>query len=129
MKKSDFVHSRLSPLLRALDDDILAVSYGKVGTKEHVYIIFDGGYLEIDVSGLDNAGITELVTRSSFAMIEAANKIASDKLHRIEQEHNNELRRENAELRAMVRALLTAHTVEVEIEHGRAKFYDAAILD
>ena len=35
-------------------------------------------------------------------MIEAANKIASDKLHRIEQEHNNELRRENAELRAMV---------------------------
>lgn len=63
MKKSDFVHSRLSPLLRALDDDILAVSYGKVGTKEHVYIIFVGGYLEIDVSGLDNAGITELVTR------------------------------------------------------------------
>lgn len=62
-------------------------------------------------------------------MIEAANKIASDKLHRIEREHNNELRRENAELRAMVRALLTAHTVEIEIEHGRAKFYDAAILD
>ena len=45
VKKSDFVHSRLSPLLRALDDDILAVSYGKVGTKEHVYIVFDGGYL------------------------------------------------------------------------------------
>lgn len=63
MKKTDFVHSRLSPLLRALDDDILAVSYGKVGTKEHVYIVFVGGYLEIDVSGLDNAGITELITR------------------------------------------------------------------
>ena len=63
MKKTDFVHSRLSPLLRALDDDILAVSYGKVGTKEHVYIVFVGGYLEIDVSGLDNTGITELVTR------------------------------------------------------------------
>lgn len=63
MKKTDFVHSRLSPLLRALDDNILAVSYGKVGTKEHVYIVFVGGYLEIDVSGLDNAGITELVTR------------------------------------------------------------------
>lgn len=62
-------------------------------------------------------------------MIEAANKIASDKLHRIEQEHNNELRRENAELRAMVRALLAAHTVEIEIERGRAKFYDVAILD
>lgn len=63
MKKADFVHSRLFPLLRALDDDILAVSYGKVGTKEHVYIIFDGGYLAIDVSDFDNAGITELVTR------------------------------------------------------------------
>lgn len=63
MKKADFVHSRLSPLLRSLDDDILAVSYGKVGTKEHVYIIFGGGYLAIDVSGLDNAGITELVVR------------------------------------------------------------------
>ena len=63
MKKSDFVHSRLSPLLLALDDDILAVSYGKAGTKEHVYIIFGGGYLAIDVSGLDNAGITELVVR------------------------------------------------------------------
>lgn len=63
MKKTDFVHSRLSPLLRALDDDILAVSYGKVGTKEHVYIIFGGGYLAIDVSGLDNARITELVVR------------------------------------------------------------------
>lgn len=63
MKKADFVHSRLSPLLRALDDDILAVSYGKVGAKEHVYIVFDGGYLGIDVSGLDNAGITELVVR------------------------------------------------------------------
>lgn len=63
MKKADFVHSHLSPLLRVLDDDILAVSYGKVGTKEHVYIIFDGGYLVIDVSGLDNAGITELVVR------------------------------------------------------------------
>lgn len=63
MKKSDFVHSRLSPLLRALDDDILAVSYGRVGSQEHVYIIFDGGYLDIDVSGLNNAGITELVTR------------------------------------------------------------------
>ncbi len=62
-------------------------------------------------------------------MIELSNKIASDKLHRIEQEHNNELRRENAELRAMVRALLTAHTVDIEIEHGRAKFYDAANLD
>lgn len=63
MKKTDFVHSRLSPLLRALDDDILAVSYGKVDTKEHVYIVFVGGYLAIDVSGLNNAGITELVTR------------------------------------------------------------------
>lgn len=63
MKKNEFVEQKLSPLLRTLDDDILAVSYGKVGTKEHVYIIFDGGYLEIDVSGLDNAGITELVTR------------------------------------------------------------------
>lgn len=63
MKKSDFVHSRLSPLLRALDDDILAVSYGKVGTKEHVYIVFVGGYLAIDVSRLNNAGITEFVTR------------------------------------------------------------------
>lgn len=63
MKKADFVHSHLSPLLRVLDDDILAVSYGKVGTKEHVYIIFGGGYLAIDVSGLDNAGITELVVR------------------------------------------------------------------
>jgi len=63
MKKTDFVHSRLSPLLRALDDDIFAVSYGKVDTKEHVYIIFGGGYLDIDVSGLDNAGITELVIR------------------------------------------------------------------
>lgn len=63
MKKADFVHSYLSPLFRALDDDILAVSYGKVGTKEHVYIIFGGGYLAIDVSGLDNAGITELVVR------------------------------------------------------------------
>lgn len=63
MKKADFVHSRLSPLLRTLDDDILAVSYGKVDTKEHVYIIFDGGYLGIDVSGLNNAGITELVIR------------------------------------------------------------------
>ena len=63
MKKSDFVHSRLSPLLRALDDDILAVSYGKVGTKERVYIVFDGGYLAIDVSGLGNDGITELVVR------------------------------------------------------------------
>ena len=63
MKKSDFVHSRLSPLLRALDDDILTVSYGKVGTKEHVYIVFDGGYLAIDVSGLGNDGITELVVR------------------------------------------------------------------
>lgn len=63
MKKSDFVHSRLSPLLRALDDDILAVSYGKVGAKEHVYIVFDGGYLAIDVSGLGNDGITELVVR------------------------------------------------------------------
>lgn len=63
MKKTDFVHSRLSPLLRTLDDDILAVSYGKVGTKEHVYIVFVGGYLGVDVSGLDNAGITELVVR------------------------------------------------------------------
>lgn len=63
MNKTDFVHSRLSPLLRALDDDILAVSYGKVDTKEHVYIVFVGGYLAIDVSGLNNAGITELVTR------------------------------------------------------------------
>ena len=63
VKKTDFINSRLSPLLRALDDDILAVSYGKVGTKEHVYIVFDGGYLGIDVSGLDNAGITELVVR------------------------------------------------------------------
>lgn len=63
MKKSDFVHSHLSPLLRALDDDILAVSYGKVGAQEHVYIIFDGGYLDIDVSGLGNDGITELVVR------------------------------------------------------------------
>ena len=63
MKKSDFVHSRLSPLLRALDDDILAVSYGKVEAQEHVYIIFDGGYLAIDVSGLGNDGITELVVR------------------------------------------------------------------
>ncbi len=63
MKKADFVHSRLSPLLRALDDDILAVSYGKVDAKEHVYIVFDGGYLAIDVSGLGNAGITELVVR------------------------------------------------------------------
>lgn len=63
MKKSDFVHSRLSPLLCALDEDILAVSYGKVDTQEHVYIIFDGGYLDIDVSGLNNIGITELITR------------------------------------------------------------------
>ena len=63
MKKSDFVHSRLSPLLRALDDDILAVSYGKVDAKEQVYIVFDGGYLAIDVSGLGNDGITELVVR------------------------------------------------------------------
>ena len=63
MKKSDFVHSHLSPLLRALDDDILAVSYGKVGAQEHVYIIFGGGYLDIDVSGLGNDGITELVVR------------------------------------------------------------------
>lgn len=63
MNKTDFVHSRLSPLLRALDDDILAVSYGRVGTQEHVYIIFDGGYLDIDVSGLNNIGITELITR------------------------------------------------------------------
>ena len=63
MKKTDFVHAHLDPLLRALDDEIYAVSYGKVDTKEHVYIIFDGGYLDIDVSGLDNAGITELVIR------------------------------------------------------------------
>ena len=63
MKKSDFVHSRLFPLLRALNDDILAVSYGKVDTKEYVYIVFDGGYLAIDVSGLGNDGITELVVR------------------------------------------------------------------
>ena len=48
---------------------------------------------------------------------------------REQQEKNNELRRENAELRAMVRALLNAHTVEVEIERGRAKFYDAAQMD
>ena len=62
-------------------------------------------------------------------MTEMAMKTASNALHRIEQEKNNELRHENAERRAMVRALLTAHTVEIEIEHGRAKFYDAAILD
>ena len=62
-------------------------------------------------------------------MTEMAMKTASYALHRIEQEKNNELRRENAELRAMVRALLNAHTVEVEIERGRAKFYDAAQMD
>ena len=62
-------------------------------------------------------------------MTEMAMKTASNALHRIEQEKNNELQRENAELRAMVRALLTAHTFEIEIERGRAKFYDAAILD
>lgn len=63
MKKNEFVEQKLSPLLCALDDDILAVSYGRVDTKEHVYIIFDGGYLDIDVSGLGNDGITELVVR------------------------------------------------------------------
>ena len=62
-------------------------------------------------------------------MTEMAMKTASNALRRIEQEKNNELRRENAELRAMVRALLNAHTVEVEIERGRSKFYDAAQMD
>lgn len=71
MKKTDFVHSRLSPLLRALDDDILAVTYGRMDTKEHVYIIFDGGYLAIEVSGLDNSGITELVTRRLMRNVRA----------------------------------------------------------
>lgn len=63
MKKNEFIEQKLSPLLRALDDDILAVSYGKVDAKEHVYIVFVGGYLAIDVSGLGNDGITELVVR------------------------------------------------------------------
>lgn len=63
MKKNEFVEQKLRPLLCALDDEILAVTYGKVADKEHVYIIFDGGYLAIDVSGLDNAGITEIVIR------------------------------------------------------------------
>lgn len=63
MKKNEFIEQKLSPLLRALDDDILAVSYGKVDAKEHIYIVFNGGYLAIDVSGLGNDGITELVVR------------------------------------------------------------------
>lgn len=71
MKKTDFVHSRLSPLLCALDDDILAVTYGRMDTKEHVYIIFDGGYLAIEVSGLGNSGITELVTRRLMRNVRA----------------------------------------------------------
>lgn len=58
MKKNEFVEQKLRPLLCALDDEILAVTYGKVADKEHVYVIFEGGYLEIDVSGRDNADLT-----------------------------------------------------------------------
>lgn len=58
MRKNEFVEQKLRPLLCALDDEILAVTYGKVADKERVYVIFEGGYLEIDVSGRDNADLT-----------------------------------------------------------------------
>lgn len=50
--RSNFVHHRLQPLCMAIDNEILAVTYG-VGRREVVYIIFDGGYKEIEVTGLD----------------------------------------------------------------------------
>lgn len=55
-------------------------------------------------------------------MIELANKIASDKLHQIEQQKKDELRRENAELRAILNAILTTYYTEIEVEHGKVKF-------
>lgn len=57
-------------------------------------------------------------------MSDYAIKIASDKLHKVESKRNDDLRRENMELRAMVRALLCAHTVDIEIDHGEARFYE-----
>ena len=56
-------------------------------------------------------------------MIELANKIASDKLHQIEQQKRDELRRENAQLRAMLNAIISTYYMEIEVEHGRVKFY------
>ena len=57
-------------------------------------------------------------------MLELANKIASDKLHQIEQQKQEELRRENAELRAMLNAIISTYYTESEIEHGTVKFYN-----
>lgn len=57
-------------------------------------------------------------------MSDYAIKIASDKLHKVESKRNDDLRRENMELRAMVKALLNAHTVDIEIDHGEAWFYE-----
>lgn len=57
-------------------------------------------------------------------MLELANKIASDKLHQIEQQKKEELRRENAELRAMLNAIISTYYTEIEIEHGTVKFYN-----
>lgn len=51
--RSNFVHHRLQPLCKAIDGEIVAMTYGNVGDIENVYIIFLGGYKTIDVSGLD----------------------------------------------------------------------------
>lgn len=49
---SNFIHHRLQPLCAAIDGEIIAVTYGVCASQERVYIIFDGGYKEIDVSGM-----------------------------------------------------------------------------
>lgn len=51
--RSNFAHHRLQPLCMAIDSDIIAVTYGVCGGSEYVYLIFEGGYKEIDVTGLN----------------------------------------------------------------------------
>lgn len=51
--RSNFAHHRLQPLCMAIDSEIIAVTYGVCNGNEYVYLIFEGGYKEIDVTGLD----------------------------------------------------------------------------
>ena len=63
MTKTEFVHIYLAPIVRVLNERILAVTYGTVGEQEYVYCLYRGGYKKINVTGDSFASLAEDVIR------------------------------------------------------------------
>ncbi|MCI8388989.1 MAG: hypothetical protein HFE63_11080 [Clostridiales bacterium] len=63
MTKTEYVHYYLAPLVCAIDERILAVTYGTIVDKEYVYCMYRGGYKRINVTGDSLSALTTDVIR------------------------------------------------------------------